>query len=269
MLQPREVLAAIATVLVTTAPAELQYDLRVDVPVTVGLGAWWLLSEFAFKHQLAPPRCRWCDRNALDDAGRALRAPVERQPAASLASDVVGVIATPVLMVGLDAAFTRFGGGTWRHAAVDALLVIEAMVASQALNQVVKFIAGRERPLVAQLPEDQKPLTKQPDDNNLSFFSGHTSYTFSLVAATATIVRARGYAHWWVVPAVGLPFAVTTALLRLAADKHYLTDVLTGAALGVLLGVGVPVLFHRPVQVGPVTARLTAGGRGVALVGEW
>ena len=55
----------------------------------------------------------------------------------------------------------------------------------------------------------------------------------------------------------------------MAADKHYLTDVLTGAVFGAALGFGLPALFHRPVKAGPVEARITAGAGGLAVVGQW
>ena len=33
--------------------------------------------------------------------------------------------------------------------------------------------------------------------------------------------------------------------LRIAADKHYLSDVTVGAVLGTLIGAGIPLLFHH------------------------
>jgi hypothetical protein len=39
-------------------PRELKYDLAVDVPTTVGLGALWFGSE-ALKGSFAPSACRW------------------------------------------------------------------------------------------------------------------------------------------------------------------------------------------------------------------
>lgn len=265
-------IAALAVAVCVSAappPAELSYDLRIDVPVTAAFGAWWLLSEFAFKHELAPSRCGWCGRNSLDDAARGVRGTLEGQRVAARVSDVLGVAAVPVTMLGLDVVLTWGGGGTWRDGAIDALLIIEAMVSSQALNQAVKFLVGRERPFVAALPEREKPLTTQPEDNNLSFFSGHTSYTFALVAATATIARARGYRLWWVALAAGVPMAAGTALLRMIADKHYLSDVFTGALLGALIGWGVPALFHRPVKLGPATAWVSPGLGGLSMQGVW
>lgn len=39
--------------------------------------------------------------------------------------------------------------------------------------------------------------------------------------------------------------ATTTAALRVAADKHFITDVLTGAAVGSALGLLIPYLHQR------------------------
>ena len=43
-------------------------------------------------------------------------------------------------------------------------------------------------------------------------------------------------------------FATTGAYLRIAADRHYATDVLTGSAVGSAIGFSVPYLAHRPVR---------------------
>lgn len=255
---------------VAAAPAPLEYDLRWDVPITAGIGAWWLLSEFAFKEDLAPRDCKWCARNGLDDAGRTLRAgTLADQKRAALTSDVVGIALTPVVAFSLDAIFTWAGGGTWRDSVLDVLLIFEAVIAFQGLNQAVKFMAGRERPLASVLSPAEKRMTAEPEDNNLSFFSGHTGYAFAMISAAATVIRARGYEKWWVVLAVGMPIAVTTGVLRMVADKHYLTDVLTGALLGGLIGWGVPFFFHRPVRAAGITAWLSPGPGGLAVEGRW
>jgi membrane-associated phospholipid phosphatase len=102
----------------------------------------------------------------------------------------------------------------------------------------------RERPFVHVLPAEEKATTEHPNDNNVSFYSGHTSLAFSLVTAAGTVSELRGYKHRWLIWAVGLPAAASVGLLRMGADKHYLTDVLVGAAAGSLFGVGVPLLLH-------------------------
>ena len=108
----------------------------------------------------------------------------------------------------------------------------EAVALNGALTQIVKFTAGRERPFVHALPADQKPLTAHPADNNVSFYSSHTSFAFSLAVSTATVASMRHYRWARVIWGVGLVSAAAVGYLRIAADQHYFTDVLVGAAAG-------------------------------------
>ena len=60
----------------------------------------------------------------------------------------------------------------------------------------------------------------------------------------------------------------------MGADKHYLTDVLVGAAAGTLFGVGVPLLLHgrQPaVQGQKANVSMQMGGNlgGVSLSGRF
>ena len=82
-------------------------------------------------------------------------------------------------------------------------------------------------------------------DGNLSFFSGHTSFAFSLAVASGTVASMRGYRAAPAVWGVGLGAAAVTGYLRIAADRHYATDVMTGALVGSALGFAVPYLLHR------------------------
>jgi membrane-associated phospholipid phosphatase len=78
------------------------------------------------------------------------------------------------------------------------------------------------------------------------------------------VATLRGYRAAPAIWAVGAAAALTVGYLRIAADRHYFTDVLTGAAIGTAMGVGVPFLFNRqrrPGRVGP-RAGPTAGRQG-------
>jgi membrane-associated phospholipid phosphatase len=61
----------------------------------------------------------------------------------------------------------------------------------------------------------------------------------------------------------------------MGADKHYLTDVLVGAAAGTLFGVGVPLLLHgRASSDGPtprsnVSMRMSGVPGGLLLSGQF
>ena len=69
---------------------------------------------------------------------------------------------------------------------------------------------------------------------------------------------------------IGLPFAITTAVLRMVADKHYLTDVLVGAAVGTLFGIGLPLLLHNESPAAPASSlQLSPTPGGFALTGQF
>ena len=69
--------------------------------------------------------------------------------------------------------------------------------------------------------------TRPDGSDNNSFPSGHTSVTFQ---AASFIHRRYGVAYG--LPAYAL--ATYTGYTRIQADKHYLTDVLAGATIGLL-----------------------------------
>ena len=138
-----------------------------------------------------------------------------------------------------------YASGDVRTAGVDSLLILESVAISSALTQLTKFSVGRERPFVHALPDGEKGLTEHPADNNLSFFSGHTSLAFSIAVSASTTMTLRGYDLAWLSWATLLPGAVTVAYLRMAGDRHYLSDVVLGALVGGGVGFLIPWL-HQP-----------------------
>ena len=70
---------------------------------------------------------------------------------------------------------------------------------------------------------------------------------FAAAAAAASILHRRGELHRHKVETVLLfAAAATTAALRVAAHRHFPTDVVAGAALGTAVGWVVPLL--HPLQ---------------------
>jgi membrane-associated phospholipid phosphatase len=60
--------------------------------------------------------------------------------------------------------------------------------------------------------------------------------------------------------------ALATGYFRVAADRHWATDVISGWVMGTIIGAGVPWLFHRPCPVVPAVGRAgDATTVGVAL----
>ena len=77
----------------------------------------------------------------------------------------------------------------------------------------------------------KKTLKKpRPDGTAFSFPSGHTANAF----AGATMLSIEyGENHRWV-PYVSYGFATGIGIMRMANDKHYISDVLFGAGLGII-----------------------------------
>jgi membrane-associated phospholipid phosphatase len=222
-------------------PHELRYNLRADIPITAVAIAAWVTSQ-GLAGKLAPEACRLCGDNPLDRRTRSALLWDDTQPAHRTSNWLafgllpVGALSTLALM----AAHANKPNNLW----IDGLIVAESVALASDLNQLVKFSVGRQRPFVHARNQDVLQHSPRRSDDNVSFYSGHTNLAFSLVAASGTVAMLRGYraAPWiW---GVGMPLAGLVGYFRIAADRHYLTDVLTGALLGTGVGVLVPWLFH-------------------------
>jgi membrane-associated phospholipid phosphatase len=270
----------------TDAPTlhALDFDWTRDGLITGISGALWIGSEAFLKEELAPETCRWCDRdedgtdtlNEVDQWGRGLAADTaDGRKRWDTWSNIMGFAVLPVGVLGTQYLVGHGSGAPPSYFAQDATIVVESAAVAALVNQVVKFSVGRERPFVHVLPEDQKALTEHPTDNNLSFYSGHTSLAFSLVTAAGTVSELRGYKNSWIIWAVGLPAATSVGLMRMGADKHYLTDVLVGAVAGSVFGVGMPLLLHGRQQetqaqrTPDMSMRVSGGIGGVMLSGRF
>jgi hypothetical protein len=238
--------AAALAILVSAAPpafaqpTPLRYQLSVDVPVTaVALGLW--IGTEAFKGDLAPTACKWCETDRLDGW---MRDQVVWQDAhgAKRASDLIAFGVLPAAAAA-NAFLSANAAGDASQGWTDLLLITEAVSIAADLNQLVKFTVARQRPFVHYSTDPSR--TADPDDN-LSFYSGHTSLAFSLAAAAGTVSTMRGYksAPW--VWGIGMGLAASVAYFRMAGDMHYFTDVLVGAVVGSAIGWAVPHFLHGP-----------------------
>jgi membrane-associated phospholipid phosphatase len=141
----------------------------------------------------------------------------------------------------LGASFATYAVGRATGNAKLAIVgadIARAQLVSQATTQGIKYIAGRTR----------------PDGTDRSFPSGHTSSAF----ATATVLQ-RHYGWKVGIPAYALAGYVGAS--RLHANKHYLSDVAFGAALGIIAGRTVTVgIGSTKFALAPIAAQ---GGVGI------
>ena len=113
-----------------------------------------------------------------------------------------------------------WGNDEFKSLGMDAL---EAAVVSDLLTEMLKKMAGRERPYRADGPFEFKPFS-----GNASFPSGHSAIAFSLAA---TVSEHFDNDLWVTIPTYAL--ATGVALARTRANAHFASDVFLGAAIGI------------------------------------
>lgn len=239
-----------------------------------GLGVtFWILEETTLKQAFAPDTCRWCERrsdgddplNGVDVAAR--DALVWDSPnTADNASNVTAYVVSPAVAFGMGALAAGREGRLheWRE---NSLVIGEAMVIAITANKLTKLAFARPRPY-----EHFRTDQTEPDDPDqyVSFTSGHTSLAFSLAVSGGTVASIRRYKTAPLVWGIGLTAATLTGYFRIAADQHYLTDVIGGAVIGGGVGFLVPWFLarrdlpHREAPPPTPTVVMTDGG---AIVG--
>jgi len=221
---------------------DLKYNTRLDLAVTA-INAAGFIGTSLLEKQLAPDSCHWCGVNSFDDWGHRNIAWSDTG-AANTTSHVTAFVLAPMMAFGLD-ALAAHDSDALHGFPVDALIIAEATSIAAMFTQIIKFSSGRERPSVHYLSPAEKAGRSSSDDN-LSFYSNHTSIAFALAVSSGTVATMRGYKLAPLIWGTGLAVAATTGYLRVAADKHYLTDVIAGAVMGSAFGFCIPYFFHKP-----------------------
>jgi membrane-associated phospholipid phosphatase len=209
--------------------------------------------------------------NAVRDALR-LRSPKARD-AVRQASDVAAFSAV-VITVGVDSLLVPLLRRSSSTALQQLLVDAEAFAFNAFVTTSSYYAIGRARPSYADCQRDPSfdPLCNS--GNTASFWSGHTALAFT---AAGLSCAHHVYLHLYGDPtadALGcagmITLASATGTLRVLGDRHYATDVLTGAFVGFGFGYGVPTLFHY--AAGPMHSMAvtpSSEGLGLALSGTF
>lgn len=129
------------------------------------------------------------------------------------------------------------------------LLATQAYITGAAVESVLKYITGRTRPSfydpnTVASATFKGPFSKSVDyrgnKTNSSFPSGHTTVAFA-----AATVYALEYKNKPLVPIIAYSAASLIGVSRITENKHWLSDVVVGAALGYLTGRQVVNNYHR------------------------
>lgn len=172
----------------------------------------------------------------------------------------------------LDTVLDGFREGK-SAALVDGIMYVEAFLVTQGVTNLAKIAFRRPRP-IAYIERDTyianggnpAAYDNSSTDSALSFFSGHSSQTAALAAASTYIAfsRSPGTVRPWLTLAGGTAVTAFVAYERVNAGSHFPTDVLAGAAAGAGIGALVVHLHRedsvkqRPVWIG--AAPLDGGG---------
>ncbi len=138
----------------------------------------------------------------------------------------------PALIAGYAAGrFTHVPGVSSASTRIGA-----SVLAAGAACGVLKVATGRSRP--DDTPGDHDMF--DPFSGNDAFPSGHTTIAFSFASALSAETRSP-----WV-PWIAYPAAAAVGWARIVQDRHWLSDVVAGAALGTWAGREVDLrLQHR------------------------
>jgi membrane-associated phospholipid phosphatase len=150
----------------------------------------------------------------------------ERNTVPRIGGRTLGTLRAGLALTGGTYVIGRIAGGSALERA--GLRSLEALLVADVATRVIKIGAGRRRPTVSSSSDHFDPF--KFDSNSNSFPSGHTSHVFAI--ATTFSMELSGEAPW--VPFVAYPLAAWTATTRVLDRKHWVTDVVGGAALGIL-----------------------------------
>lgn len=181
------------------------------------------------------------------------------------AFDVLGNPGTMIVAAGAWAIGRATGS---EHLADLGSHVGQSLALTLGETWMVKGMVGRRRPYVDETdPDDFSPVRGFSGGPWSSLPSGHTAAAFAVAASANEEIR-----HWW--PAA--PWAVTpllyagasmVGLARIYDARHWSSDVVLGAGLGILTGRKVAQYRHGEL-VGakwPRWPQISATGRGLSL----
>ena len=114
------------------------------------------------------------------------------------------------------------------HFRETGLLSFEALADVTIMQLALKEVLGRERPLEG---KGNGAFEQSPNRWNSSFPSGHTISTFAM----ASIVAHEYHHHTWI-KVLMYGYGIGVGAARLAANKHFPSDVVGGGVMGWFVG---------------------------------
>jgi membrane-associated phospholipid phosphatase len=134
----------------------------------------------------------------------------------------------------------------WKNVADFGLHVTEAISVAGLTTAVLRGVAGRSRPyVVGDTSARDFHFGRGFDNHDLqSFPSGHATSAFAL-ASTVTSESERWWPHkTWIVAPLMYGAATLSGFGRMYNDRHWASDIVSGAAIGTFAGIKVVRYSH-------------------------
>lgn len=141
-----------------------------------------------------------------------------------------------------------------------AFLATQAYITTAVMETIFKYLSNRQRPnyinpktntIATTFHGPFYKLKPGPSGStNSSFPSGHTAVVFA-----ASTVYAMEYRHHPWIPVFSYSIATLVGISRMTENKHWPTDLMAGAALGLLCGRQVVDNYHRYMKIKQPEAR--------------
>ena len=182
---------------------------------------------------------------------------------AQTASRVGSALAAAPLAIGGIAWYTGKSNGT--EFVTFTLMFAQALLLQNGINLAVRSLQVWPRPYIySESGAGKNAAELAKGEAYGSFFSGHASAAFT-VAVFASEWFDYAYpnsAYTWLVRIMAFSLAGAESILRVAAGKHYITDIVAGALVGTGLSYGILTIHKKrnekfSLWVGPNVAGVT------------
>jgi hypothetical protein len=251
--------AEVPTIEARESPYEL--SLGIDIPLVLGALAFSGVPALLGSDVTLQPACGDCDPLTVNALDRGVVG--NRSSAAQMGSDIglYSSLAMPFAFSLIDQLISPAPDG-WAGTGKDMAVLAETLALSYGVTAALKSIVARPRPL--SYDPSWSIDDRSSADASHSFPSGHTSMAFAAATAYSMTFMKRHPKSPWIIPMwVGTEaVAAAVGVLRTEAGKHFWTDVLAGAGVGIAAGLIIPWLHSRK---GDAVAKNDASGTGTGL----
>lgn len=238
---------------------EYKIDFGTDIPLTLSAGGMFGIGMFLYSRMDTPATLK--DKDDFLPWDKPLIGRYSEN--ADKASDIGSILAVAPLVVGGIA--WHDGSSSGAEFATFSLMFVQAIGISNGLNLTLRSLEIWPRPyMYAESDEGREKAESAKSEAYGSFFSGHTTAAFTVATFTDQWFRTAypNSPYKGIMRASAYSLATLESVLRIAAGKHYVTDVVVGALVGTGVSLGI-LEMHRvrnekfSVWVGPNVAGVT------------